>query len=313
MKDYFNILGVSENASDEEIKKQYRSLSKKYHPDVNPEGADKFKEIAEAYDVLSDPQKKSNYINRKNNPFSGGGDFEEFLKNMFNGAPPTNPFQQKQKNPDKVIKITVTPVESYNGTEKQINYQRNIGCNGCGGTGGDHHHCVQCHGSGVLIQVVGSGFFQQQVRRTCPSCAGRGIIITNYCSECAGVGTKQQFESFKINLPKGVDDGQFFKIPSKGDFNNGFYGDLIVQAMMDNNGDFQKIGDDLVYNLSLNYSDLTKDSYLVPHPNGELKIPAPNNFDTNKPLRLKGKGYQQGDMYVKISVKFDRSELEKVD
>ncbi len=311
MKDYYSILEVTENASDEEIKKQYRKLSKKYHPDVNPDGGDKFKEIAEAYDVLSDPQKKSKWQNQKNNPF-GGTEFEEFFKNMFNGGTPPNPFHNRPKNPDKVIKLTVTPVESYNGVEKEINFQRNIGCNECGGTGGDHQHCVQCHGAGVLIQVVGSGFFQQQVRRTCPSCQGRGYIITKYCNSCSGVGTKSNFESFKINLPKGVDDGQFFKIPQKGDFNNGFYGDLIVQAMMDNNGEFQKIGNDLIYDLNLGYKDLLVDHFMVPHPGGDLKVPAPELIDTTRPLRLKGKGYPGGDMYIKLNVRFNKKDLDKV-
>lgn len=308
MKDYYNILEVTENASDEEIKKQYRKLSKKYHPDVNPDGGDKFKEIAEAYDVLSDPQKKSNWLNQKNNPFQGT-EFEDFFKNMFRGGAPQNPFNQRQKNPDKVIKMVVTPFDSYKGVEKEINYQRNVGCHECGGSGGDNQHCTQCHGAGVLIQVVGSGFFQQQVRRTCPSCQGRGYIITKYCGSCSGVGTKSNFESIKITLPKGVDDGQFFKIPERGDFNNGFYGDLIVQAIMENNGDFQKIGNDLIYNMNLGYNDLLSDHFMVPHPSGDLKVPAPDLIDTTRPLRLKGKGYPNGDMYVKLNVKFNKKDL----
>jgi molecular chaperone DnaJ len=308
MKDYFNILEVSEDATDEEIKKQYRKLSKKYHPDVNPDGADKFKDIAEAYDVLSDPQKKTNYINEKNNPFQGT-QFEDFFKNMFRGGAPNTPFTNRPKNPDKIIKMVITPTESYLGVDKDVNFQRNVGCSDCGGSGGDHHHCTQCHGSGVLVQVVGSGFFQQQVRRTCPSCNGRGYIITKYCNTCSGVGTKSSFESMKINLPKGVDDGQFFKIPERGDFNNGFYGDLIIQAMIDNTGDFQKMGNDLIYNLNLGYKDLLSDSFMIPHPSGDLKVPSPDLIDTTRPLRLKGKGYQNGDMYVKLNVKFNKKDL----
>jgi molecular chaperone DnaJ len=299
MKDYYSILEVTEDASDEEIKKQYRKLSKKYHPDVNPDGGDKFKDIAEAYDVLSDPKKKSNWLNQKNNPFQGT-EFEDFFKNMFNGGVPPNPFTNRPKNPDKVIKLTVTPVESFNGIEKEISFRRNIGCDGCGGSGGDHQHCTQCHGAGVLIQIVGSGFFQQQVRRTCPSCQGRGYIITKYCNSCSGVGTKSNFESFKINLPKGVDDGQFFKIPEKGDFNNGFYGDL------------QKIGNDLIYNLNLGYKNLLVDHFMIPHPGGELKVPSPELIDTTRPLRLKGKGYPGGDMYIKLNVRFNKKDLDKV-
>lgn len=308
MKDYYSILEVTRDSSDEEIKKQYRKLSKQFHPDINPDGGDKFKDIAEAYDVLSDPKKKGNWLNKKNNPFQGT-EFEDFFRNMHNAGDVTNHRNGRPKNPDKVIKLSVTPTESFKGIEKEISYHRNIGCDRCNGIGGDHQNCVQCQGNGVLLQIVGSGFFQQQVRRTCPSCQGRGYIIIKYCNSCDGLGTKTNFETFKINLPKGVDDGQFFKIPQKGDFYNGFYGDLIVQANMESNGDFQKIGNDLIYNLYLGHKDLLQDHFMIPHPEGELKVPAPQIFDTNRPLRLKGKGYFTGDMYVKLNVRFDKSEL----
>jgi len=161
----------------------------------------------------------------------------------------------------------------------------------------------------VITQVMGSGFLQQVVRRACGHCNGQGSILTRYCNTCSGVGTRSQFETVKVSFPKNIDDGQFLRLAEKGDFYNGFYGDLILQVVMDNNGDFQKMGNDLIYNLKLDYNQLKDENYMIPHPDGEIKVPAPNEFDSNRPLRLKGKGYPTGDMYIKMRVKFDRSKL----
>ena len=309
MKNYFEILGVKEDATDEEIKKQYRLLSKKYHPDVNPDGGEKFKEIAEAYDVLSDPKKKIDYLKQKDNPFASGS-FEEFFKNMYNqggGAPPI------RKVADKIIKLPVTVMESYKGGPKTINYQRNIACSDCGGSGGDTQLCAVCHGAGHSIQVLGSGFFQQRVRVACVHCQAKGQILINRCHSCSGVGTKNHFESITVSLPKGIDDGQFMKLEGRGDFIQGMYGNLVIQPIIEQNGEFQKMGSDLIYNLFLDLQTITEDFYIIHHPDGELKIPAPIIFDTSKPLRLKNKGFPNGDMYVKLNVRFDKSnQTEKV-
>lgn len=303
MKNYFEILGVREDATDDEIKKQYRLLSKKYHPDVNPDGAEKFKEIAEAYDVLSDPQKKVNYIQQKENPFVGGP-FEEFFKNMYNQG---GPKPHVRKVADKIIKLSVTVIESFMGGPKTINFQRNIACSDCGGSGGETQICSVCYGAGHTVQVLGSGFFQQTVRVACPHCQAKGKILITRCHSCSGVGTKNHFESITVSLPKGIDDGQFMKLEGKGDFIQGMYGNLVIQPVIDQNGDYQKMGNDLIYNLYLDLKSIKEDFYIVPHPDGELKIPAPVIFDTTKPLRLKNKGFPNGDMYVKLNVKFDKS------
>jgi molecular chaperone DnaJ len=303
MKNYFEILGVSENASDEEIKKQYRLLSKKYHPDINPEGGEKFKEIAEAYDVLSDPDKKIRYQQQKNNPFEGGP-FEEFFRNMYSNGPE---FQQKRKVADKIIKLPVSVIESYKGLTKQINYQRNVACGECSGSGGDSIVCSQCQGAGYFFQVLGSGFFQQKLRVACPSCQAKGKIITKYCGSCSGVGTKSNFESITVNIPRGIDDGQFMKLEGKGDFIQGMYGDLVLQTTMQQDGEFQKMGNDLIFNLNLDLNTIRDEFFQIPHPDGELKIASPQIVDTSKPLRLKNKGFPGGDMYVKLNVVYDKS------
>lgn len=303
MKNYFEILGVSENASDEEIKKQYRHLSKKYHPDINPEGTEKFKEIAEAYDILSDTDKKINYLHQKNNPFNGGP-FEDFFKNMYSNSPEGS---VKRKVADKIIKFPVTVLESYKGLNKEINYQRNIACTSCLGAGGDSVSCNQCSGTGFFIQMLGSGFFQQKIRVACPSCKSKGKIITKYCSTCSGVGTKTNFETLMVNIPRGIDDGQFLKLAGKGDYIQGMYGDLVVQTTMQQDGLLQKMGNDLVYNLTLDLKTIEDEFFVIPHPDGELKIASPQTIDTNKPLRLKNKGFPGGDMFVKMNVIHNRS------
>jgi molecular chaperone DnaJ len=300
MKDYYKILGVEENTSEDEIKKQYRKLSKQYHPDVNPNGEEQFKDISEAYDVLSNPEKKSKYINSRNNPFNGTN-FESFFQNMFNQN------NKRRKNaPDKILKVTITPLESYLESEKNIQYFRDNPCQPCKGSGGDRQSCSSCGGSGAQIKTFGTGFMVQQVRMSCDTCGGRGYTLVHRCYYCDGRGTKSEINDIKIKLPHSIDDGQFLKLESFGDFINGEYGDLVVQIVMTKTESFEKINNDLIYNLFLGYDDIKKDKYSVPHPDGELNISSPKQFDTSKPLRLKGKGYRGGDMYVKINVRFEK-------
>ncbi len=310
MKDYYKILGVEENASDETIKKEYRRLSKQYHPDVNPSGGEKFKEIAEAYETLSNPEKRAQYNMSKNNPFNGG-DIDSFFKNMFGGG---NPFQQNRRQksaPDKIIKVEITPLESFLGSQKNITYFRNHSCHQCKGTGGDQLACVSCGGSGRQVRTFGTGFMVQQVVVGCETCGGKGFTLTNKCYFCDGRGVRGESSEIKIQLPVGIDDGQFLKLENLGDFSNGQYGDLVIQIVMTKDEKWEKMNNDLIYNLHLGYEDLIRDTYTVPHPNGELTVNAPTSFDTSKPLRLKGKGYNGGDMFIKLFVKFDRTELKK--
>lgn len=308
MKDYYKILGVEENATEDAIKKQYRILSKQYHPDVNPQGGEKFKEIAEAYDILSNPQKRNEYNARKNNPFQGG-DMDSFFSNFFN----QNPFAQRQQRknaPDKVIRVEVTPLESYLGSEKKLTYLRNLPCDSCKGSGGDRQTCNTCGGSGAQIKTFGTGFLVQQIRTNCETCGGKGYTLVHRCFFCDGRGVKPSGNEIKINLPHAVDDGQFLKLENLGDFVNGVFGDLVIQVQMTKN-EFEKLNNDLIYNLTLGYNDLLNDNYVVPHPDGELKVTAPPQFDSSKPLRIRSKGFNGGDFYIKLNVKFDKELLEK--
>lgn len=306
MKDYYKILEVEENASSEEIKKSFRNLSKMYHPDLNPNGSEKFKEINEAYETLSDENKRQQYNHKRKNPYAGT-DFENFFSQMFNGANFQNNFPRQKQAPDKIIKLQVGVLESYKGLQKNVTYFRNVQCHGCGGSGGDQQACQSCRGVGFHVKTFGTGFMVQQVRQICNTCGGRGYTLIHKCIQCNGRGVKNASNEIKLTLPVGVDNGQFFKLANMGDFRNGDWGDLVIQVELNSESNFEKVNNDLVYNLFLNLQELSSDKFRIPHPDGELILTAPDSIDTSKPLRVKGKGFLDGDMYVKLFVKFDKT------
>jgi molecular chaperone DnaJ len=297
---FYEVLGVSETATQDEIKKAYRKLAIEHHPDKGG-SEDKFKEIAQAYDTLSDPNKRTQYDNRNNNPFGNGGfnPFDELFREHY---------QQRKTVPDKIVEIEVGTIESFLGVDKVINYSRNENCNGCGGSGGDKKVCSGCEGQGYKVQTMGSGFFQQVVRAVCNTCHGRGTVYTRTCGVCNGSTVLPKMESVKIKLPHGIDDGQFLKLQGKGDFHDGFFGNLVIRVKTKPENNFEKMGDDLIYNAVFGKEDLDKPTLEVPHPTGAISITMPNSFDTTKPLRVKSKGFNgTGDMFVKLHVRFNRN------
>jgi molecular chaperone DnaJ len=299
MKDYYKILEVEENASEEEIKKSYRTLSKKYHPDVNPDGSEKFKEILDAYNTLSNKNKRNEYDFFRKNP-NNGNNVNDIFSQFFN---------QRQRNPttaDKIITLNITPIESYKGSEKTIQYHRDEKCEPCGGRGGEQQLCSSCGGQGFQVKTFSNGFMVQQVRTNCATCGGRGYSLVHKCNYCDGRGYEQKIGSVFLNLPHGIDNGQFIKVPQGGDFRNGKNGDLMIQIQVISSDGFEKIGNDLVYNLFVNYDELLFDKYKIPHPDGDMIISSPKVVDTSKPLRVKGKGYNGNDMYIKLNVRFER-------
>jgi len=313
MKDYYQILGVDKKASQDEIKKAYRKLSKQYHPDVNPQGEEKFKEIAEAYDILGDETKKNNYDMGGMSGF-GSSAFEEFFRNM--GA--NNPFgshfgnRRQPQVQDKVIQIDITPMESYKSVEKTIDYRRNISCDGCKGSGGEKQVCTTCKGSGQIQQVFGNAFFRQVQTTVCPTCQGAGQKIIKACYKCGGSGVKPEMKSLKFKIPHGSDSGDFFRLEGLGDYyqERGF-GNLLIKINMTSDKQWEKMGQDLIYINVLDYDDLKKDDFNVPHPDGEIKLKFPEIFDTSTPLRVRGIGFHKeapiGDLYVKSVVRFKRN------
>jgi DnaJ-class molecular chaperone len=303
MEDFYQILGVSENAPQDEIKKAYRKLAVEHHPDKGGD-EDKFKKISEAYDTIGDENKRSQYDNQKRNPFAGmgGGGFNPF-EDMFNQMHS----QRKRAVPDKIIEVVVGAVESYKGNEKTITYERNHNCGGCNGTGGERVNCSSCGGSGVITQHIGTGLFTQIIRTHCGSCGGRGFSYKTTCGTCHGKTTTSSKETVSIKLPHGIDEGQFLRVQGKGDFKDGMYGNLVVKVKTIPENNFEKSMDDLIYNAYFDLNTIKQDTVKVPHPLGEISIKLPGEFDTSKPLRVKNKGYHsRGDLYIKLFVKFKR-------
>ena len=305
MKDYYKILGVNKKSTKDEIKKSYRKLSKKYHPDVNPNGGDKFKEIVEAYETLTDDDKKAKYDNPNlfNNQRSNGFDpFSNFM-NQFRSQN-----QKNRRRPVKKINIQINPIESFKGVSKAITYQTNNTCGTCAGSGGKKNVCQTCKGSGNIRRKMGSGFVNHIIDTPCSSCNGVGSIMIDPCFNCQGKGIKQKIENITVDIPPNVNTGEYLRVKGKGDFtpNLGF-GDLILQIEVINSDNFEKINHDLVYTKSVKLYDLIIENEIsLPHPDGEVLISIPKNTETGKPLRLKGKGYKTnggvGDFYVKMSV-----------
>jgi molecular chaperone DnaJ len=309
MEDFYKVLGVSENATQDEIKKSYRKLAVEHHPD---KGGDEtqFKKISEAYDTIGDSDKRTQYDNQRKNPFAGGGGFDPFGGGF-------NPFgdmfanmqhrQRKRSVPDKIIEVTIGAVESYKAGEKTITYSRNHKCGGCNGEGGEKTTCPTCNGDGMITQQIGTGLFTQIIRQPCNSCGGKGFNYKTTCGTCHGATTTSSMEKINIKLPHGIDEGQFLKVQGKGDYRDGMYGNLVIKVKTIPEDNFEKSLDDLIYNAYFDLTTIKSDKVIIPHPLGEISIKLPSEFDTSKPLRVKGKGYhERGDLYIKLFVKFKR-------
>lgn len=305
MEDFYQILGVNQNATQDEIKKAYRKLAVEHHPDKGGD-ENKFKKISEAYDTIGDENKRSQYDNQKRNPFAnmggGGAGFNPF-EEMFNQMHT----QRKRAVPDKIIEVVVNAVESFLGGEKNITYERNHNCGGCNGTGGEKITCSTCNGQGVITQQIGTGLFTQIIRTHCGSCGGRGFTYKTTCGTCHGTTTTSSKETISIKLPHGIDEGQFLRVQGKGDFRDGMYGNLVIKVNIIPENNFEKSMEDLIYNAYFDLNTIKLGSVKVPHPLGDISIKLPEEFDTSKPLRVKGKGYHgRGDLYIKLFVKFKR-------
>jgi DnaJ-class molecular chaperone len=191
---YYETLGISKDATQEDIKKAYRKLAIQHHPDKGGDET-KFKEVAEAYETLSDESKRQEYNYRMDNPNAGrygGPSMDDIISQMFGGR--FGQQQQQRMVPDKIIDIQIGVLESYNGINKQISYNKKNPCNSCSGKGGERTSCMTCSGQGVVMQRVGTGLFTQVVRTTCNSCSGKGFNIKNPCSHCSASTSQVKFK-----------------------------------------------------------------------------------------------------------------------
>ena len=289
MKDYYNILGLNGNASDEEVKKAYRKLSKKYHPDLNPNNKDaetKFKNISEAYAILTGKQKPKQEPNMGGNPFSGFGGF---------GG---NPFGRNTR-PLK-IKITTSLEDIFNGSIKEVQYKAKESCFKCNGEGGHNSQtCNQCGGRGHIQQG--------QFMFVCNNCEGTGSIYKTTCYTCQGEGSIITNKKVSIKIPKGVTEGTVIRYPKIGDFNKGTYGDVYFYIEVKPHKIFQMDGLNLKRDLEVPLIDILLGSEKEFETlSGLVKIKIPKLSDLDKTFRLKGKGFHDeqtniiGDMYVKL-------------
>jgi len=303
MEDFYQILGVEENADSTTIKRKYRELSKIYHPDKNPQGEDMFKKISNAYEVLSDENKRRDYDFKRKNPFAGQGGsggfdpFMEFFRNQSRPQAPPRPQQQ--------MNISVGVIDAYLGNEIDMNYARNVMCGSCSGSGGEKKPCSNCGASGFIVREVGSSFFRQRVQQPCPVCQGMGSQLVNACFDCGGSAVKRDMTNFRIKLPNQVSEGQKIRMTDAGDYNPQFnmYNELIGSITLVPQNNFKLEGRNLVFTKEININEAKNDPHIIiPHPDGEMKIRIPNNGSTKTPLRIRGKGYDpnSSDLFVKL-------------
>lgn len=337
-RDYYEILGVNKNASADEIKKAYRKLAIKYHPDKNPgnkEAEEKFKEAAEAYSVLSDADKKAKYdqfghagVDGAGPDFSGGfGNLNDILNDLFGGA--FGGFgagfgsgfgggrrqERVYKGRDIRVRAKLTLEEIANGVEKEISIEKSVPCPDCGGRGAknssDIKICPACNGSGQVQRVVNSFFGQTVTYSTCQQCGGEGKIISNPCHRCSGSGLVRQRETIKVKIPAGVESGMQLTVQGEGHAakNNGINGDLLVVIEELEHPLFKREGTNLFHTAIISMIDAVLGSEItVPCLDGTYKIKVEPGTQSGKIVRLKGKGlpslngYGNGDLYVKLAV-----------
>lgn len=334
-KDYYEVLGVERNASEDEIKKAYRKIAIKYHPDRNPgnkEAEEKFKEAAEAYDVLHDSQKRQKYDQfgfegLSDNGFSGGGmgmdDIFTMFGNIFGGRAGFGGGQrarqpQRYRGNDLRLKVRLSLVDVMTGVTKKFKVRKDIACSHCHGTGAEagssSEVCQTCHGSGVVTHTTQSFFGMVQTQGVCPTCQGEGRVIKNKCHHCGGTGVEKGEEVVEINIPAGVAEGMVVTVPGKGNagMRGGVNGDIQVFIEEEPNETFVRDGNNVVYNLLLDFptAALGGDVEIPTIDGKKLKVKIENGTQPGKTLRLKNKGlpavqgygYGVGDLIVNISV-----------
>ncbi len=332
-RDYYVILGVSRTATQEEIKKAYRKQALKYHPDKNPgdpEAEEKFKEAAEAYEILSDPEKRSRYDQfghagvGSSSGFGGAGmnmdDIFEHFGDIFGGFGFSgfgggHSSSRHSRGSNIRIKVRLTLEEIAHGTEKKIKIQKDIPCPACHGTGAKDGTafttCPTCHGRGQVTRVVNTFLGRMQTTTTCPTCHGQGKIIQEKCPVCHGEGVVKGEEVIKINIPAGVEDGMQLSLNSQGNASRrgGLKGDLIVLIEEVEHPDLIRDGKNLIYPLYLSITQAALGTQAeVPAVDGKIKIRIEPGTQPGKVLRIRGKGlpdihgYGKGDLLIYINV-----------
>ena len=340
-KDYYEVLGVDKSATADDIKRAYRKLAVKYHPDKNPgnkEAEEKFKEAAEAYSVLSDSDKKMKYdqfghagVDGAGPDFSGGfGNLNDILNDLFGGAfgggfggfggfgggfGGGQRRERVYRGRDIRVRVKLTLEEIAKGVEKEISIEKNVPCPDCGGRGArnssDVKTCPGCNGTGQVQRVVNSFLGQTVTYSTCQQCGGEGKIISNPCHTCNGTGLVRQRETIKVKIPAGVEAGMQMTVQGEGHAakNNGINGDLLVVIEEQEHPDFRREGSNLLYTKVISIVDAMLGCEVeIPCLDGKYKVKVEPGTQSGTVVRLRGKGlpsvnsYGTGDLYVKIAV-----------
>lgn len=339
-RDYYEVLGVQKGASEDEIKKAYKKMAIKYHPDRNPgdkEAEEKFKEAAEAYDVLRDPDKRARYDQfghagmggasgfggqgfDMNDIFSmfgdifgghmgGFGGFGGFGGGGSRGA-------QKHQGSDLRLKVKLTLEEVAKGATKKFKVKKDVTCTHCHGSGsqdGKTETCTTCHGTGYITRQVNTMFGRMQQQSVCSTCGGQGTVIKNKCSHCSGTGVTSGEEVVEVQILAGVQDGMILTVQGKGNAgrNNGYAGDIQVYVEVESHSELSRRDNDLVYNLLLDLPTAVLGGPVeIPTIDGRVKIKIEPGTQPGKTVRLRGKGlpalqgygYGYGDLIVNISI-----------
>lgn len=327
-RDYYDVLGVGKDASQEEIKKTYRKLARKYHPDVNkePGAEDKFKEVKEAYEVLNDEQKRAQYdrfghASTQGQGFGGGGfggedfgGFGDIFDMFFGGGGRRDPNAPRQGN-DLQYTMTLDFEEAIFGKETDISIPSDENCDTCKGSGAKPgtkpETCNHCQGSGQLNMEQNTPFGRVVNKRVCHHCNGTGKEIKEKCTTCHGKGKVKKQKKIHIKIPAGIDNGQQIRVAGKGEpgVNGGPAGDLYVVIQVRSHEFFQRDGDDIFCDMPITFAQAALgDEIEVPTVHGKVKLKIPAGIQTGKTFRLRSKGvpnvrgYGHGDQNVRIRV-----------
>lgn len=335
-RDYYEVLGVDRDADDAALKKAYRVLAKKYHPDINPgdkEAEAKFKEASEAYAVLSDPEKRRQYDQFGHAAFDGGGGataggfnfdfgdmgdiFGDMFGDLFGGGRSRRPNNGPQRGSNIRTSVRVTFEEAVFGCEKEIELTLKDECETCHGTGAKPGTspvtCSKCAGKGQIVYTQQSLFGMVRNVQTCPDCNGKGKVVKEKCASCYGTGYKSSRKKIQVTIPAGIDNGQSVRIRGKGEpgINGGERGDLLVEVVVSRHPIFQRQGFDLYSTSSISFAQAAIGGDIkIKTIDGEVLFNIKAGTQTDTKIRLKGKGVPtlrnknvRGDHFVTLVVK----------
>lgn len=324
MKDYYDILGVSKNAAQDDIKKAYRKLARKYHPDLNPSdksAEQKFKEINEAYSVLGDDKKRTEYDQFGKSPYEAGGQwyegarpdfsqgfggFDDIFSDFFGSSSRTETFHRRGE--DILMAVELSLEEAFTGVTRSINLTREVPCSSCKGTGAETYQaCDKCKGTGRIQSS--RGFFK--MAQSCPACGGTGRKITSICKVCRGSGSRIQTDTIKVKIPAGADTGSIVKLKGMGGVGTGGgpAGDLRIEVTVRPHNLFTRKENDLYINAPVTFGEAALGEKIeVPTIDGSAMMTIPAGTQGGQKFKLSGKGFPsprtgaRGNQYVVVNI-----------